>query len=269
MIIKVKHTTNYSYGETLNSSMQIIRLTPFNNSHQRVIEWKVKAPKKLHKYIGWFGNICNILEIDKKDKLSTITIEADGIVETFPTAINYEVGVIPLEFYLVQTNFTNVGELLARFIDESVRINQQLLDSKNYDEFFTSLSRDILQKVPYTKGVTSVDSNVNDAFSLGGGVCQDHTHIMLSVARYLNFPARYVSGYIHTTDTTHVESHAWAEVWYNNAWHSFDVSNQCQALENHIILAYGNDYSSASPIRGSRVGGGVETLSTNAFVMAQ
>ena len=51
MIIKVKHTTKYVYDEALNSSQQIIRLTPFTNSHQTVVDWKIAAPKKLHRYI--------------------------------------------------------------------------------------------------------------------------------------------------------------------------------------------------------------------------
>ena len=81
----------------------------------------------------------------------------------------------------------------------------------------------------------------------------------------LGMPARYVIGYLHTSDA----SHAWAEVWLNNAWRSFDISNQRQAGERHVELAYGLDYLDASPIRGSRVGGGEEQLSVISLVSDQ
>ena len=36
---------------------------------------------------------------------------------------------------------------------------------------------------------------------IGYGVCQDHTHILISVARELGFPARYVSGYMNLNNS--------------------------------------------------------------------
>lgn len=269
MKIKVKHTTTYQYSELLNRSQQILRLTPMNNSHQHVVQWKLKSIKNLHEYQDWYGNHCSFLEVDKSDKLTELTIEAIGLVETNEDISNKDSGVMPLEYYLVQTDFTELNTELMKFADEFHAKNHSLLAGNKVTEFFNLLSCAILARVPYTKGLTQVDSTAKDAFNLGGGVCQDHTHLMISLARCLNFSARYVSGYIYTSDTTHVESHAWAEVWYNDAWYSFDVSNQCHAGSNHIILAYGNDYSSASPVRGSRVGGGLETLTTFAAVAIQ
>ena len=78
-----------------------------------------------------------------------------------------------------------------------------------------------------------------------------------------------MSGYLHTDDTSHLASHAWAEAWVNNAWHSFDISNQCPAGEQHIELAYGLDYLDACPIRGSRVGGGQEQMVVFSLVTDQ
>ena len=269
MIIEVKHTTTYNYSELLNRSQQILRLIPMTNSHQKVLNWKLSAPTLVHRYQDWYGNQCGFLEINKSDKLSHITIEAIGRVETNHSLMNEDVGCLPLDYLMVQTNFTQMSRQLIDFAADLYKQHYHLITSHNEYEFFALLSQTILKLVPYVKGVTQVDSTAADSFRLQSGVCQDHAHLLLALTRYFNIPARYVSGYIYTEDTSHVESHAWAEVWYNNAWHSFDVSNQCQAGINHIGLACGSDYSSASPIRGSRVGGGLETLETFASVVIE
>jgi transglutaminase-like putative cysteine protease len=57
-----------------------------------------------------------------------------------------------------------------------------------------------------------------------------------------------------------VASHAWAEAWVVDRWRSFDIANSRQAGEDHIKLAVGADYLDACPIRGTRIGGGGETM---------
>ena len=49
-------------------------------------------------------------------------------------------------------------------------------------------------------------------------------------------------------------------------WRSFDVANDRAAGEDHIKLAIGADYFDASPIRGVRVGGGMESMTAIALV---
>jgi transglutaminase-like putative cysteine protease len=89
------------------------------------------------------------------------------------------------------------------------------------------------------------------------GVCQDHTHAFLACARSLGIPARYVSGYLCTEDASHLASHAWAEAWLDDAWYSFDVTNELARPERHLKLAVGLDYLDACPVRGMRRGSGL------------
>jgi transglutaminase-like putative cysteine protease len=79
-------------------------------------------------------------------------------------------------------------------------------------------------------------------------------------------PARYVSGYLYSRDSEHVASHAWAEVWHDDSWHTFDVTNQTCLPRQHLKLAVGMDYLDACPVRGVRFGGGVESLEAVAWV---
>jgi transglutaminase-like putative cysteine protease len=54
----------------------------------------------------------------------------------------------------------------------------------------------------------------------------------------------------------HLASHAWAEAWLDDAWYSFDVTNELARPERHLKLAVGLDYLDACPVRGMRRGGG-------------
>lgn len=262
MILNVRHKTSYSYSELIKRSVQVIRLLPQSNAHQKVINWSVTTPVEPFKIRDWFGNNCMCLTFDHSN-LDTFEIEivASGVVETSNVTSNQDCGLLPLEYYLNHTRLTDLTDNIKIFSAGYGHISRYS-SADVIDKSLTELSAHVLSEVPYIRGITNSETSAGESFNLKSGVCQDHSHIMLSIVRSIGFPARYVSGYLYTTDTSHVASHAWIEVWYGNAWNSFDISNQCKAGENHIILAYGLDYSDASPIRGSRVGGGFELLDT-------
>ena len=52
----------------------------------------------------------------------------------------------------------------------------------------------------------------------GRGVYQDHAHVFIACCRLLAVPARYVSGYVYSTNHEQVASHAWSEAWLGNRW---------------------------------------------------
>ena len=122
------------------------------------------------------------------------------------------------------------------------------------------------QHMAYTPGATEVDTSAAQAFARRAGVCQDHTHAFLACARSLGIPARYVSGYLYSENSEHLASHAWAEAWLDDAWYSFDVTNQLSRPERHLKLAVGLDYLDACPVRGMRRGGGCEQMHAKVLV---
>ena len=79
--------------------------------------------------------------------------------------------------------------------------------------------------MPYQPGSTDATFSADEASPSGSGVCQDHTHVFLTCCRHAGLPARYVSGYLYSQDNSHVAMHAWAEVWIEERWHTFDVTN--------------------------------------------
>lgn len=269
MILRVHHSTKYSYTETVKQSMQILRLTPISHNRQKVLGWELRTPGNLTYSMDWFGNITHVMTLP--EPRNEIEITAVGQVKVFTSRPNPELGLLNPFYYLRYTSLTTLNEEMKRF-SLGVMNPQKDIYNQSALEILPSLmelSKNILAKVSYTRGTTNSATTAIDSYTLGSGVCQDHAHIFLACCRFLGIPARYVSGYLHTDDTSHLSSHAWAEVWVENAWHSFDISNQCPAGEKHVELAYGLDYLDACPIRGSRIGGGNEQLMVFSLVTNQ
>jgi len=101
-----------------------------------------------------------------------------------------------------------------------------------------------------------------ETFARKRGVTRDLTHIFLGAARSLQIPARYVAGYL-CGGAAEQESggHAWAEAHLPGlGWVGFDVTNCVCPTDAYVRIAIGLDALGAAPVRGTRHGGGEETL---------
>jgi len=63
-----------------------------------------------------------------------------------------------------------------------------------------------------------------------------------------------------------MQTHAWVDVWQADHWLGLDVSNGTLVNNTHVRLATGLDYRSASPVTGSRMGGGGEGMASMVHV---
>src|SRR5262249_26315572 len=124
-------------------------------------------------------------------------------------------------------------------------------------------------EITFDTDPTHVATTATEAFALKRGVCQDLTHIFISAVRSLGIPARYIGGYFHPIDGVVEQDagHAWAEAYVPDlGWVAFDAANGICATDAHVRVAAGLDYLGATPIRGSRYGGGAETLAVRVRV---
>jgi transglutaminase-like putative cysteine protease len=256
MDLSIEHRTSYEYSESVNYTIQQLRLTPQDGFGQHVKRWEVRVNGHLHRFDDAYGNAAHTLVLDNPHQ--AIHIVANGEVET-GLAYQANDNRLPLGIFLRMTPLTEAHGALERF---ALRYQGHVGagDGVWLDEMVDA----IVAKVPYARGNTAVDTPASEAFLLGNGVCQDHAHIFVACCRRLGLPARYVSGYLFTEDGSLMESHAWADVWLGEAgWRSIDVSNQCRTGGQHVRLAVGLDYRDACPVSGVRVGGGMETMGAN------
>lgn len=257
MKLVINHQTHYAYATLAKRSNQYIRLTPPNMGHQKVNAWQLAAPGIHFTQLDGFGNIWTNLTVNQPHQ--ELLIMAQGEIEISPVEAVRDDRLAPMLF----THATEITRCHEPLLDFSARYAKDNTRSSLID-----LSAAILEAMPYTTASTNVETTAAQAFDLGMGVCQDHTHVFLACARQLGLPARYVSGYLHSEDTSHVATHAWAEVYLDGLWYCFDTSNQLFSLDQHVYLAFGRDYLDAAPIRGVRQGGDDETMQTRVQVLA-
>lgn len=251
MKISINHETRYSYGNAAKHSIQLLRVTPQSFLGQRVHSWRLTVPHLGSEFFDGFGNYCTLMSIHEPHE--NLLIQAEGIVEIDPNRRYIEDYRTPAAVFLKPTPLTLCSEEILSLANSFLKENISLHALEQF-------SQAILDKMPYTPGSTLVTTTAAEAFALGRGVCQDHTHVFLAGTRALGIPARYVSGYLYTDSLHHLASHAWAEAYLNGKWYVFDVSNQIFTPSLHVQIAVGLDYNDAAPVRGVRVGGGPERL---------
>lgn len=93
-------------------------------------------------------------------------------------------------YYLLQpTTLTQISEPMQLYFESAFPKNVIFIDSN------LALVDAIRTGIRYQAGVTTFATTAAQSFAMQTGVCQDHSHIMLSLYRFANIPARDVSGY--------------------------------------------------------------------------
>jgi transglutaminase-like putative cysteine protease len=268
MLIRVEHTTAYTYSEPLLASTQYLRKTPLSGHTQAVQAWKLTCPGALMtEWTDQYGNLCHTLTVAQP--ATELEIRVSGLVRTRETngVIGFAETELPLGIYLRETAYT---VCTAPIRDYASRFKPKL--ARDLIETLHDIMLAIADDVAYSQGETDVRTTGAEALEQGSGVCQDHAHIFCAVCRTLGVPARYASGYLAqgAGGEPHAASHAWAEAFVEDlGWVSFDPSNRACATESYIRTAVGLDYAEAGPVRGVRSGGGLETMTVSVSFPSQ
>jgi transglutaminase-like putative cysteine protease len=254
--LQIEHHTEYHYENPVRYSIQELRLSPPATNGQTILNWRIQSPIKAKADHDAFGNTCHTFVLDSPYK--TMSIAAKGEVKsTACHAYTDDTNAVSPYYLLQATTLTQTSaEMRAHF--ESVIPKKRDLDS------ILILADAIRNTVRYQSGITHFATTAMQSFAMKTGVCQDHSHIMLSLCRFAGIPARYVSGYFFAQESPNLASHAWVDVCIapeKGAWLSIDVTHACPTDDRHIRLAIGRDYYCAAPIKGIRSGGGHEELS--------
>lgn len=242
MKLELRHEMRYAYETPVRSLTQYLRLTPCDTARQKVLEWKLEAPGDLVRTRDGYGNVLHVLTLDRP--ISELVVVARGRVQTSRAADEpsdfAETPLSPLLF-LRKTALTRVDDGLAALAESHRRHATDL-----------SVLRELASAVRAArKGLPS----------------EDQAQAFIACCRHLGIPARCVCGYVAGTKES-LANHAWAEAWVVDRWRSFDIAADGAVGEGHVKVAMGTDYLDACPLRGVRVGGGVETMTSEAQIAA-
>jgi transglutaminase-like putative cysteine protease len=265
MRLRISHSTTYRYEPAATGVIQVLRMTPGSHDGQYVAEWQidVSTDSRLDTHEDAFGNLTHVMTYGP---IADLKITVAGLIETHDTG-----GVLrgtnerfPPSLFLRTTPLTTVNPTMATFARE-LRAESET-DTLG---FLHTLMTQINDHMTFDEDPTTSGTSAVEAFGLKRGVCQDYAHIFIACARSGGVPARFVSGHFLRSDGTvnQQAGHAWAEAFVPNlGWVGFDTANCICSTDAHARVAIGLDYLGAAPVRGTRYGGGMETLTVEVKV---
>jgi len=268
---KIRHITKYTYENTVRDSANQIMLYPIKDGHQTILQHNIIITGNpfVDLYFDSFGNQVGTFTHARPHQ--ELVIDSKLLVETFPHRMPddatpqelqwLELSTLlnQLEFidFLRQERFDALSEVLNIIEAERCKNCTPFVAAKHFcDYIYTSFE--------YKKGITTVESTIDEVWKLRSGVCQDFAHILLVMLRLINIPARYVSGYICPKKNGmrgEGATHAWVEAYIPfYGWLGFDPTNNSIVDEAHVRLAVGKNFADCSPVRGTYRGTSTHTL---------
>ncbi len=290
MKYRVRHLTEYEYDYKVSTCYNRAHLLPRETLTQSVNTPRVvihPTPTTGNRRIDYFGNRVYHFSIQEPHKSLSIQVTTEINIRqqrnNFGEQLGYGNTCAQVQDLLNNTG-NNVESLYAR---EFLLNSPMIMASESLREFasgcfapnkpFLSAVMDLTHKIfkefEFDPGVTTVATPLEEVLAHKRGVCQDFAHLAIGCMRSLGYPTRYISGYLETLPPPGQPriigadaSHAWFSVYSpGEGWFEFDPTNDSVPTHQHIVTAWGRDYSDVSPLRGVIFGGGM-TQSLNVSV---
>ncbi len=282
---RVVHRTSYRYETPVERSVHLLRLTPFSDRLQRLVEHRlqVSVEGRVRDFDDVFGNRCRRLLLETP--WEALEVRAESVVDVVDTdPLQYRPLRARNRFPIVWMPWQH--QMLNPYLLTPEMPESQLHSLTEYAMSFVrrndtdllgtllDINQTIHQEYEYRQGATTVHTNAYDVFENRRGVCQDFTNLFIALARLLGVPARYVCGYVHVgsapgVNTAQAEaSHAWVQLYLPElGWVGFDPTNGLVTQTDHVRVAVGRNYVDATPTGGTiYVGGEGERLSVEVKV---
>ena len=164
---------------------------------------------------------------------------------------------------LVQETLMKALAKLGRIDPALMRLRQAIALKRDSVEAWLDMIGILNEELRNAEAVETLDK--------GSGTCRDFALFMMEAARSLGFAARFVSGYLYdTTARGGDETHAWVQIYLPGAgWVEFDPTNGIVVQDEHVVLAWGRDFTDISPLRGVLLGGGEHELDVRVDLEAE
>jgi transglutaminase-like putative cysteine protease len=273
----IHHITKYTYEGPVRDSANQIVLFPIKDEFQDVLKQvlSISGDPAVDVYKDYYGNEIGTfthaeshtsLVIDSR--VEVVTKQRPPLVDDNPAEQQWDYlqqlrWQVPYIDFLLQEKFTSLAE-----VQQDAKLQEMLLLTPL--QAAQELKTYVYDHFKYIKGITSVETTLDEIWKLRAGVCQDFAHFLLVLLRQINIPARYVSGYICPNQNGmrgEGATHAWIEAFIpGNGWVGFDPTNNCVADDLHVRLAVGRNFSDCSPVKGTYKGAAGQTLEVGVSV---
>ena len=274
MKLDFSYTMTIEFDNTVHRQFFAMRCIPQSNLRQQIerLHVEVIPDTKVSYRTDGYGNRVMEGSIWKESGFFRVIVEgqAEILCEEFPgiqnsdgvpeeTAQEYDAA-----FYRQTTGLTSAGTGLYAY----AKLLREQWDAKHMTEkqdeeaFAEYIMHSLHDKLQYRQFTTDVNTTAEQAFSDGGGVCQDYAHIMIALLRIYDIPSRYVVGIMKGEGM----SHAWVEVLRGEYWYGYDPTNDCWVADCYIKFSHGRDYRDCRINRGIFLGCAMQRQQVEAVV---
>ena len=270
-IFRIHHITKYTYNRPVKESMNEIKIFPFNCAEQEILQHDITITDNpdVQTFTDYWGNKTgvfnllvphNVMSIESKLILRTtapqqVHVNFQSGFEELANEMKFELRLIELSMTDTISAQSGIDAIAAKIAPPGTSVATVVQNCSEY----------IFKQFKYIKGITNIETTVNQILEHQSGVCQDFAHLMLQVLRTLHIPSRYVSGYICPNKNGmrgEGATHAWVEAWIPDyGWAGIDPTNNTWVTNNHVKLAVGRHFNDCTPVKGTFKGLAKQTLS--------
>lgn len=275
-VFKIVHLTKYQYNLPIKESINEIRLFPDNFDNQEVLQHQllITTNPVVEISTDFYGNRVGNFNILKPHK--EMIIESRMVVQ-----VNHSLKIPKIDTTTVhdlEIEKAKNSSLLRLSYPENITQQKKIdafLKRINYLEkpitaIAQKCSEYIYKNFTYTKGITTIETTVDEILMHKKGVCQDFAHVLLQFLRTAGIPTRYVSGYICPNTAGYRgegATHAWVEFYTpTQGWLGIDPTNNIWTMDNHVKLSVGRDFNECTPVKGTFKGLAKQTLSVSVSI---
>lgn len=270
-IFRIHHITRYEYDRPVKESVNEIRIFPYQCPDQEILQHEllITGQPEIHTFTDYFGNKVGNFNLLPPHKV--LSIESKLLVRTIASSqlqINFHSGFAQLAQEMADSI------LLLELARPDMISTQSAIDNiltvirqpeKSVAAVTEHCSEYIFKNFKYLKGITNIETTVDEILQHRAGVCQDFAHLMLHILRSCGIPCRYISGYIcPNKDGMRGEgaTHAWVEAWIPGyGWAGIDPTNNIWVTNKHVKLSVGRHFNDCSPVKGTFKGPARQKLS--------
>lgn len=269
-IFKIHHITKYEYDRPVHESVNEIRIFPYQCPEQETLQHDllITQQPEVQLFTDYYGNRTGCFNLLPPHKL--LSIDSKFLVRTTGSSqlqFNFHTSLDQLALEVADNlqmlELARPATIAAQpAIDQIVHIITQ--PDNSVAASIERCSEYIFKHFKYIKGITNIETTVDEILEHRAGVCQDFAHLMLQVLRTLHIPCRYVSGYVCPNKNGmrgEGATHAWVEALIPGyGWAGIDPTNNVWVTNKHVKLSIGKDFNDCSPVKGTFKGSAHQTL---------
>jgi transglutaminase-like putative cysteine protease len=270
-VFNIHHITKYEYDRPIKESNNEIKIYPLICNEQETLQHEVMISHQpdVHCFTDYWGNktgLFNVLLVHQQMLIeSKLTIRT-----TLPSQLQFS---FHTSWQQLKDEVNNNLRLIELSNPDAVSSQQAIKDTLesivqtdiSVAVAVEQISQYIFKEFKYIKGITTIETTVDEILQHKSGVCQDFAHVMLDMLKTLHIPCRYVSGYICPNKNGmrgEGATHAWVEVWLPQyGWAGIDPTNNIWVTNHHVKLAVGRHFNDCSPVKGTFKGPARQQLS--------